>query len=102
MSRRSQQQPMETNHPDLQDDDILSGPGEGDEVMEEVEEQEGYSACSTASALASIDHLIRQPSPDALAVFWWHGSTRTIRSSSVINTYFVADLDQLVLFFACI
>jgi len=50
MSRRPQQQaPVDTNQPEVPEDELLSGVGEGDEVMEEVEEQEGYSAYLTPS-----------------------------------------------------
>ena len=50
MSRRPQQQaPVDTSQPEVPEDELLSGGGEGDEVMEEVEEQEGYSACLTPS-----------------------------------------------------
>jgi len=48
MSRRAQQQaPVDTSQPEVPEDELLSATGEGDEVMEEVEEQEGYSACLT-------------------------------------------------------
>jgi casein kinase II subunit beta len=36
---------MDTSQPEVPEDELLSATGEGDEVMEEVEEQEGYSAC---------------------------------------------------------
>lgn len=50
MSRRPQQQsPLDTSQPEVPEDELLSATGEGDEVMEEAEEQEGYSACTTLS-----------------------------------------------------
>lgn len=46
MSRRPQlQSPLDTSQPEVPEDELLSATGEGDEVMEEAEEQEGYSAC---------------------------------------------------------
>ena len=46
MSRRPQHQPpLDTTQPEVPEDELLSATGEGDEVMEEAEEQEGYSAC---------------------------------------------------------
>ncbi len=48
MSRRPQHQPpLDTSQPEVPEDELLSATGEGDEVMEEAEEQEGYSACTT-------------------------------------------------------
>ena len=48
MSRRPQHQPsLDTSQPEVPEDELLSATGEGDEVMEEAEEQEGYSACQT-------------------------------------------------------
>jgi hypothetical protein len=48
MSRRPQHQPsLDTSQPEVLEDELLSATGEGDEVMEEAEEQEGYSACPT-------------------------------------------------------
>jgi len=35
---------MDSSQPEMQEDEVVSGTGEGDDVMEEVEEQEGYSA----------------------------------------------------------
>jgi hypothetical protein len=50
MSRRPQHQPpLDTSQPEVPEDELLSATGEGDEVMEEAEEQEGYSACQTLS-----------------------------------------------------
>ena len=55
MSRRPQQQaPVDTNQPEVPEDELLSATGEGDEVMEEAEEQEGYSACVALFPLALV------------------------------------------------
>ena len=55
MSRRPQQQaPVDTNQPEVPEDELLSATGEGDEVMEEAEEQEGYSACVTLYPFAQV------------------------------------------------
>lgn len=55
MSRRPQQQaPVDTSQPEVPEDELLSATGEGDEVMEEAEEQEGYSACVTLSHWRTI------------------------------------------------
>jgi casein kinase II subunit beta len=63
MSRRPQQQaPVDTNQPELPEDELLSATGEGDEVMEEAEEQEGYSACVNLFPLALV-HSSRIPLP---------------------------------------
>jgi hypothetical protein len=51
MSRPSQPMSIETNRGDLEEEEAISGAGEGDEVMEEVEEQEeGYSTSLSARA----------------------------------------------------
>ena len=47
MSRRPSQQqpPIDTSQAELEDEEAVSGTGEGDEVMEDVQDQEeGYSA----------------------------------------------------------
>ena len=63
MSRRPQQQaPIDTNQPEVPEDELLSATGEGDEVMEEAEEQEGYSACVSLFPLALV-HSSRIPLP---------------------------------------
>jgi len=55
MSRRPQQQSsIDTSQPEVPEDEILSAVGEGDEVMEEAEEQEGYSACPTLSHYSTV------------------------------------------------
>lgn len=48
------------NQAELEEEEAISGTGEGDEIMEEVEEQEdGYSTCfpriATTSSNKSID-----------------------------------------------
>ena len=45
MSRRQQQQPpLDATQPELEDEEVISGTGEGDEAMEDVQDQEeGYS-----------------------------------------------------------
>lgn len=66
MSRRPQQQaPLDTNQPEVPEDELLSATGEGDEVMEEAEEQEGYSACVTLYLLAHV-YSSRVPLPFVL------------------------------------
>jgi casein kinase II subunit beta len=39
-------QVMDASQAELEEEEAISGVGEGDEIMEEVEEQEGYSAYS--------------------------------------------------------
>lgn len=57
------------NQAELEEEEAISGTGEGDEIMEEVEEQEdGYSTCfpriATTSSNNSIDVIqLRQPLP---------------------------------------
>lgn len=48
MSRRQQPQPpIDAAQPDLEEEEIISGTGEGDEVMEDAQDQEeGYSKSS--------------------------------------------------------
>jgi hypothetical protein len=36
-------QAMDTSQAELEEEEAISGTGEGDEIMEEAEEQEGYS-----------------------------------------------------------
>jgi hypothetical protein len=38
---------VEASQAELEEEEAISGTGEGDEVMEEVEEQEGYSESSS-------------------------------------------------------
>ena len=46
MSRRTDYSNIPTGEQTLQDEETISGTGEGDEEMEDAEEQEeGYSAC---------------------------------------------------------
>ena len=49
MSRRSsqpQQPPLDTSQAELEEEEVISGTGEGDEIMEDVQnEEEGYSTC---------------------------------------------------------
>jgi hypothetical protein len=44
MSRPAKGAQMDPAQASLEDEDAISGVEEGDEIMEEVEEQEGYSA----------------------------------------------------------
>lgn len=43
MSRPPQSASVDASQAELEDEEAISGTGEGDEVMEEAEEQEGYS-----------------------------------------------------------
>lgn len=43
MSRPPQSASVDASQAELEEEEAISGTGEGDEVMEEVEEQEGYS-----------------------------------------------------------
>ncbi|KAH8976627.1 casein kinase II regulatory subunit-domain-containing protein [Lactarius hatsudake] len=65
MSRRSQQQaPVDTNQPEVPEDELLSATGEGDEVMEEAEEQEGYTSSTPTSSLTWISWFCSLPGHD--------------------------------------
>lgn len=44
MSSRQQLAP-EDSQGTLEDEEAVSGTGEGDEIMEEAEQEDGYSAC---------------------------------------------------------
>lgn len=46
MSRPPQSASVDASQAELEEEEAISGTGEGDEVMEEAEEQEGYSAYS--------------------------------------------------------
>jgi hypothetical protein len=46
MSRPPQSAVVDASQEQLEEEEAVSGTGEGDEVMEEVEEQEGYSKSS--------------------------------------------------------
>lgn len=45
MSRPPQSASVDASQAELEEEEAISGTGEGDEVMEEAEEQEGYSEC---------------------------------------------------------
>ncbi|KAI0053011.1 hypothetical protein FA95DRAFT_1601368 [Auriscalpium vulgare] len=65
MSRRPQQQSMDSSHVDPpEEEDVLSGPGEGDEVMEEAEEQEGYTSSTPTSSLTWVSWFCSLPGHD--------------------------------------
>ncbi|KAI0251289.1 casein kinase II regulatory subunit-domain-containing protein [Lactifluus subvellereus] len=65
MSRRPQQQaPIDTNQPEVPEDELLSATGEGDEVMEEAEEQEGYTSSTPTSSLTWISWFCSLPGHD--------------------------------------
>lgn len=50
---------VEVSQAELEEEEGISGNGEGDEIMEEPEEQEdGYSACSCLSIRANIHVLV--------------------------------------------
>ena len=96
---------MDTSQPEVPEDELLSATGEGDEVMEEVEEQEGYSSCLHICPSAYYIYfecyfppsyrpcfaICRAPN-DANLVASFH-------LTSIVNAYVIPDLDQLVLFF---
>jgi hypothetical protein len=99
MSRRPlQQPPLDTIQPEVPEDELLSATGEGDEVMEEAEEQEGYSACVTLShyrALFTSSIPFLHPTGHTS----WSLASRLMPSSlrrltrSIIDTYVILDLD---------
>ncbi|KAI0320676.1 casein kinase II regulatory subunit-domain-containing protein [Amylostereum chailletii] len=66
MSRRSQQQAMETNPPEVAGDEAISGSGEleADEVMMEEVEQEGYTSSTPTSTLTWISWFCSLPGHD--------------------------------------
>lgn len=99
MSRRPQQQPpLDPNQPEVPEDELLSATGEGDEVMEEAEEQEGYSACVTLSHYRTLFtssipflHPTGRPSWALASRLMPFPSRRLIRS--IIDTHVILDLD---------
>lgn len=76
MSRRAEYSQVPTEEQSLQDEEVISGTGEGDEMMEDAEQDEdGYSAYTFP---ASAQCMILMPNPiDALAVFCPHLTSGT-------------------------
>jgi casein kinase II subunit beta len=98
MSRRPQHQPsLDTSQPDVPEDELLSATGEGDEVMEEAEEQEGYSACQNPFPLTYSNNCrpslppssyrpcvaIRRTPTDALPIASSHSPASSTPTSSL-------------------
>ena len=79
-------------HP-MDDEEQVSAPGEGDEIMEEPEEQEdGYS-----------EFILQAPSfppTPSVVTFFPSPAADDEFLRSVFNAYIYVDLDQLVLFSA--
>jgi hypothetical protein len=103
MSRRPQQQPsIDTSQPEVPEDELLSATGEGDEVMEEAEEQEGYSACVTLllrrNMFTSSSPFLSSCQPYVM-ISQNPSVTLLSRLTSVVNPYVILNMDQLVLFF---
>ncbi|KAJ3553001.1 hypothetical protein NM688_g3853 [Phlebia brevispora] len=62
MSRRPQQPPIETTQPEVEEEEAISGVEEGDEVMEDVQDQEdGYSSSTPTSTLTWISWFCSLP-----------------------------------------
>ncbi|KAI0732929.1 casein kinase II regulatory subunit-domain-containing protein [Fomitopsis betulina] len=60
MSRQAQMEALE--HPEYAEEEVVSGEGEGDEVMEDVDEQEeGYSSSTPTSTLTWISWFCSLP-----------------------------------------
>ncbi|TFY83962.1 hypothetical protein EWM64_g64 [Hericium alpestre] len=71
MSRRSQPTVMDASQVEVPEDDALSGAAEGDEAMQEVEEQEGYSHdyfCEVAEDFIEDDFNLT--GLNAMVPFW--------------------------------
>ena len=97
MSRRPQHQPpLDTTQPEVPEDELLSATGEGDEVMEEVEEQEGYSACQTLSQLTYSNHVLLSI---LLAMRYDPLNldrclpNRVVSLTSIVDAYVILDMD---------
>lgn len=100
MSRRPQHQPpLDTSQPEVPEDELLSATGEGDEVMEEAEEQEGYSACQNPFPLTYPNHC--RPSFPSILSAMRHDlsqpdrclTNRAISLTSIVDTYVIFDMD---------
>jgi hypothetical protein len=99
MSRQPATAQMGPNQAEPEEEEVISGAGEGDEIMEEAEEQEGYSAYSCPCinilyglrvfTLILINHYVLDHNE------WLTG--RSDPHCSVIHPDVDADLDQLVL-----
>ncbi|KAF7977430.1 hypothetical protein HWV62_3582 [Athelia sp. TMB] len=61
MSRPPQSTTLDTSQAELEEDEAISGTGEGDEVMEEAEEQEGYTSSTPTSTLTWISWFCSLP-----------------------------------------
>lgn len=83
----------EASQAELEEDEVISGTGEGDEIMEEPEEQEdGYSESLCVSRARSYLASSLRTLVKSSCLYW--------TLFSIIHTNFDTHLDQLVLFFA--
>ena len=85
---------MDTNQPEVPEDELLSATGEGDEVMEEAEEQEGYSTCVTLFPLAQL-YSPRIPSSLKPYIAFCHKQMTppSSRVTSILNSNIFVDMD---------
>lgn len=83
---------LDASQAELEEEEAISGTGEGDEVMEEAEEQEGYSAYQLLDrrqgTLPAAQTSLRVPANEPALI--------TVMRS-LIDADIDADLDQLVL-----
>jgi hypothetical protein len=101
MSRRPQHQPsLDTSQPDVPEDELLSATGEGDEVMEEAEEQEGYSACQNPFPLTYSNNCRPSLPPLILPAMRCDPShpdrcltNCVISLTSIVDAYVILDMD---------
>jgi len=61
MSRQNQQLASESSRAELEDSEAISGNGEGDEIMEEEEQEEGYTSSTPTSTLTWISWFCSLP-----------------------------------------
>jgi hypothetical protein len=86
---------MDTSQAELEEEEAISGTGEGDEIMEEAEEQEGYSGYPIVKARSSSSRAFYiRPARGPLSLFLTDFDLLLSFVDANINT----DMDQLVLF----
>jgi hypothetical protein len=95
-------QAMDTSQAELEEEEAISGTGEGDEIMEEAEEQEGYSRYPFLLYKRASYYLALVPTfwPSKYLArhFWLIFLTDSDLLCSIVDAYVNTNLDQLVLF----
>lgn len=89
---------MEASQAELEDEEAISGTGEGDEIMKEVgDQEEGYSECSGLETWISSVFVFAFSSSISSLRALLNLRLRPIVLCSIIDPYFDTYMDQLVL-----